>query len=283
VVGDDVPAGDRGERPIDVKQDSPIDYICDIGIATSGDGVRFTRLDDQNPLFRHGEDEAYSFEDVCVVKHAEAYYLYCNRWDWKDPENPRINGVYIATSTDLVTWEKVGLAFPEASEIHRNACVLSNPQNEAVPVDGKFVMYLNNGLIAYSDDLLNWESTKLDELWPGGEGCFALADHDPAEPDQIVLFTGGHHTGHFYAIGEVLLSKADPGRAVDWLPRPVLVAEEQYPWEDCRDADEPSKLVSCFRYTIFFTGMTRHDGKWWAYYGGSEYYTCLAHADANST
>lgn len=260
-----------------------IDYICDIGVATSEDGVNFTRREDINPLFRHGEDTRYSFEDVCVVRHEGRYYLYCNRWDWKDAENPAINGVYVAVSDDLATWRKVGLVFPDATEIHRNACVLQNPENEAVRVDGRFVMYLNNGLIAYSDDLLHWESVKLDQLWPGGEGCFALTDHSAADPDQIVLFTGGHHTGHFYAVGEVLLSKADPGRALDWLPRPVLVAEERYPWEDCRDAGDPDRLVSCFRDTIFFTGMTRHDGKWWLYYGGSEFYTCLAHADAHTS
>jgi predicted GH43/DUF377 family glycosyl hydrolase len=28
----------------------------------------------------------------------------------------------------------------------------------------------------------------------------------------------------------------------------------------------------------FFNGLTRHAGKWWAYYGGSEVYTCLATA-----
>lgn len=258
-----------------------IDYICDIGIATSEDGVNFTRLAEHNPLFRHGEDRRYSFEDVCVVEHDGTYYLYCNRWDWKDAENPAINGVYVAVSDDLLHWRQAGLVFPEATEIHRNACVLQNPDNQAVAVDGKFVMYLNNGLIAYSDDLLHWESTKLDDLWPGGEGCFAITDHSAANPDQIVLFTGGHHTGHFYAIGEVLLSKSDPARALDWLPRPVLVADENLPWENCQDVDDPGRLVSCFRDCIFFTGMTRHDGKWWVYYGGSEVYTCLATAPAD--
>src|SRR5207244_1924015 len=33
----------RGERPIDIKIDSEIDYICDIGLATSDDGIHFTK------------------------------------------------------------------------------------------------------------------------------------------------------------------------------------------------------------------------------------------------
>jgi predicted GH43/DUF377 family glycosyl hydrolase len=255
------------------------DYICDIGVAVSEDGVNFKRLEEYSPFFRKGEDAKYSFEDVCVVKFEDTYYLFCNRWDWKDPENPTRNGVFMATSKDLLHWHKVGLAFPQASEIHRNACVLQNPHNEAVRVNGKFVMYLNNGLVAYSDDLIEWESRKLELYWPGGEGCFALADYAKDRPANIILFTGGHHTGHFYAVGEVLLSKENPEKALEWLPRPVLAAEAKYPWEDCRSIENSEQIISCFRDCIFFTGMTLFDQKWWAYYGGSEVYTCLALAE----
>lgn len=257
-----------------------MDYICDIGVATSSDGIRFERAGEGGQLFRRGEDADFSFEDVCVVRHEDTYYLYCNRWDWRDFANPGRNGVFIATSKDLLHWEKVGLAFPEATRIHRNPCVLQNPDNEAVRANGKFVMYVNDGLIAYSDDLIHWESRETGEFWPGGEGCFALADYDEARPDAILLFTGGHHTGHFYAVGEVLLSKSNPERAIAWLPRPVLIAEERYPWEDARNATNPDEIISYFRDTIFFTGMTRHEGRWLAYYGGSEVYTCLATAIA---
>ena len=108
----------------------------------------------------------------------------------------------------------------------------------------------------------------------------------PKRPEDILLFTGGHHTGHFYAIGEVLFSKQNPGMPVEWLPRPVLYVEEQYPWEngmstaeDRTAFDERPVPVSYWRDTVFFTGMTLHGGRWWMYYGGSEYYTCLATAD----
>lgn len=256
-----------------------IDYICDIGVAVSDDGINFKRMNEYNPLFRHDEDKAFSFEDVCVVRYENMYYLYCNRWDWKDHSNPQKNGVWVATSKDLLHWEKVGIAFPDAARIHRNPCVLQNPNNDAVKVNGKFVMYINDGLIAYSDDLIHWESKELNHFWPGGEGCFAVTDYSEQHPDKIVLFTGGHHTGHFYAVGEVLLSKENPEKAIEWLPRPVLVAEEKYPWEDARSSENPEQLVSCFRDCIFFTGITQFEGKWWAYYGGSEVYTCLAFAD----
>jgi len=259
-----------------------IDYICDIGLATSADGVTFSKDDEHSPLFRTGEDVRYSFEDVSLAEWEGTFYLFCNRWDWTDPTNPGHNGTFLAVSTDLVHWEKVGLVFPHAQAIHRNGVILQTPDNRAARVGGQFVMYLNEHLIATSDDMLHWQSHRIasEHHWPGGEGCFALCGHDDADPDALVLFTGGHHTGHFYAIGEVRFSMRDPERPLEWLPRPVLAADPAIPWEDGRTAEPPYVLVSGFRDTIFFNGLTRHAGQWWLYYGGSEVYTCLAQAPA---
>jgi predicted GH43/DUF377 family glycosyl hydrolase len=270
----------RGEREIDVPMDSPVDYICDIGVATSEDGIRFTKDDAHSPFFRFGDDRRYSYEDVNIAQYGDTYYLFCNQWLWERADDPTINGTFLATSKDLLHWEKVGIVFPDATRIHRNAVVLQNARNEAVRVDGRFVMYINDGLIAYSEDMLHWTSRENPNRWPGGEGCFALANHDPERPDAIVLFTGGNHTGHFYAVGEVLLSTADPEKPLAWLPRSPLFAEPKYPYENGFTADAPHHPVSSFADCIFFNGLTRHAGKWWVYYGGSEYYTCLATAEA---
>ena len=271
----------RGEMPW--KGEGPCDYICDIGLALSDDGINFKKESEHSPFFRKNGDEKFSFEDVCIVEHEGVYYLFCNRWDWTCMNDPHRNGAFLAVSKDLLHWEKQGLLFPEAEVIHRNACVLQNPHNQAVSVDGKFVMYLNDHLIAFSDDLVHWQSRVIPEAtrWPGGEGCFALCDYNDARPDDILLFTGGHHTGHFYAIGEVLMSKKDVTRPIEWLPRPVLIADPSNPWEAGKSAHPPHGNVSYWRDTVFFTGMTLHDSRWWMYYGGSEYYECLAHAPQN--
>ena len=276
----------RGEQELPFKdrreyRDCPIDYICDIGLAVSGDGIRFERVGNSG-FFRAGEDEKYSFEDACVVKYQDTYYLFCNRWDWLNREDPSICGVFLAISKDLTRWEKIGLIFPDAKIIHRNPVVIQNPDNNAVKINGKFVMYLNNGLIAYSKDLIHWESHSVKNLWPGGEGCCAVTDYSQKHKDKIVLFTGGHHTGHFYAIGEVLFSKGNPEEPIEWLPKPILYAEPEYPWENGLSASPPHVPVSYWRDTIFFTGMTRFNDKWYIYYGGSEYYTCLATAVLNN-
>jgi predicted GH43/DUF377 family glycosyl hydrolase len=256
-----------------VKED--LDYCGDVGVAVSNDGIHFTKLKEYGQALRPGGSEKYSFEDVNVVSHEGRYYMFLNRWDWANIDNPRISGTFIAVSDDLLRWEKIGLAFPDAKRIHRNACVLQNPHNEAVRVNGKFVMYINDGLIGFSDDLLHWESVENPNSWPGGECSAAITDYHKDDPDSILLMTGGHHTGHFYAAGEVHFSKKDVTKPLEWLPRPVLTAEEKYPFEAGLSADG-KQPVSHWRDTVFFTGITLHQDKWWVYYGGSEYYTCLA-------
>jgi predicted GH43/DUF377 family glycosyl hydrolase len=266
----------RGERPIDVDIKSNINYICDIGVATSTNGIDFVKDTINSPFFRKGEDKKYSYEDVNVVKSGDTYYLFCNQWYWPDTHDFTINGTFLATSKDLLHWKKRGIVFPNSNTIHRNAVILQNGNNEAVRVNGKFIMYINYNLMAYSDDMIHWKSKKVNDHFPGGECCFALADYDPEHPDNMILFTGGNHTGHFYAIGEVLFSKKDPERPLQYLPRPVLAADSTIPYEHGFSATDPNKMVSSFADCIFFNGLTLYQNKWWFYYGGSEYYTCLA-------
>ena len=83
--------------------------------------------------------------------------MFCNQWFWENQKDLKQNGTFLATSKDLRHWTKVGIVFPEAKRTHRNGVVLQNPHNEAVKVDGKYIMYLNDGLIAYSDDLIKSE------------------------------------------------------------------------------------------------------------------------------
>ena len=153
----------RGERELDRKPG----YICDIGLATSKDGIHFTKDTAHSPFFGKGKDKDFSFEDVCLVRIKGTYYLFCNVWDWTRAEDPKASGAFLATSKDMVHWTKRGLIFPHASEIHRNPVVLQTPDNEAVKANGKFVMYLDYGLVAYSDDLIHWTSKKVANPWPG--------------------------------------------------------------------------------------------------------------------
>lgn len=156
--------GERSCEPID-----GIDYICKIGLAESADGLRFTRITSDAPLF--GADDPFSYEDVSLVRLGETFHLFCNRWDWERIDDPAVSGCWLATSTDLRHWTEHGLVYPDAERIHRNGVVLCDPDNRPVRVDGHYLMYLNGHVIGRSSDLLHWESTQLETRWPGGEGA----------------------------------------------------------------------------------------------------------------
>ena len=278
----------RGEFPVPETPEyegwdnAVADYQCDIGLAVSNDGgYTFERV--AGPFIK-GDDLNGSFEDVCCVLHDGTYYMFCNRWDFTNMESTDECGVTMSTSTDLVNWDYKGIVFPGTEKMHRNACVLQDENNNAVrDHNGRFVMYLNHGLIAYSNDMVNWESKEVETEWPGGEGCFALCRHNSERPDDIVLFTGGPHTGHWYAIGEVLFSLNNPEIPVDILPRPVLHADAHIPYEMGYAAEPPYLPVSYWRDSVFFTGLTRVGDKYHVHYTGSEYYTSLAFAKAKNS
>lgn len=217
-----------------------------------------------------------------VSKQGDTYYLICNQWFWERQGDTSINGTFLATSMGLLNWTKIGIVFPRAKRTHRSAVVLQNPHNEAVQVNGKYLMYIDEELIAWSEDMMHWESHENPHHWPGGECCFALADHNPKRPEDIILFARGSHTGHFYAVGEVLLSKANPEKLLKWQPRSPLFAEPKYPFEHGFTATPPHKQISTFEDCIFVNGITQHQGMWWVYYGGSEYYSCLATSTAEN-
>lgn len=267
------------EAPVNSRKTAQYDYLCDIGLAVSDDGINFSRL--AGPLLRRPEDWMFSFEDVNCVEHDGRYYMFVNRWDWLNFDNPALCGTYLAISDDLRHWEHQGLVFPHATRIHRNATVVQDPQNRAVrDTRGRFVMYINDSLIAYSEDMLHWESQELAAVWPGGECSLAIAHYRPEAPDDLVLFTGGHHTGHFYATGEVRFSLTDPETPLAWLPRPVLTADAAIPYENGYAATPPHQPISYWTDTVFGCGITLVGDTWYTYYGGSEYYTCLATAKA---
>jgi predicted GH43/DUF377 family glycosyl hydrolase len=276
----------RGEFPIpnepryEPMRSAGFNYLCDVGVAVSDDGIHFERI--AGPLLRRQQDWMYSFEDNNCIEHDGRYYLFLNRWDWLHINDPSICGIYLVVSDDLIHWEHQGLVFPKATRIHRNGTVVQDPHNKAVrDAQGRFVMYINDRLIAYSEDLLHWESKELESVWPGGECAVAISHYHPQDRDNLVLFTGGNHTGHFYAKGEVLFSLRDPEHPIDWLPRPVLAADPRFPYEDGFSAEPPHQPISHWRDTVFVCGMTVFRGRWYAYYGGSEYYTCLATAKAH--
>lgn len=242
-----------------------------IGLAWSDDGVNWEKCDN-NPVLRASENyEKKGAQDPRLVSFGETYYLTYTGW------HERGYDLCLATSKDLIRWKKHGPLFSSIGST-KSGTIVQNPNNEAVRVQGKFVMYLlesygdfHNDWIAYSDDLLHWEAKRISPQL-GGESCIAITDYR-GQNDDIVLFYAGNLLGksdnlsHLswsqspgwvgvkYAINEALFSRENPEQLLEVSRIPVLqplAPYEDASWKDC----------------LFMQGLTRHQNRWWLYYGG---------------
>jgi hypothetical protein len=151
-----------------------------LGHATSPDGLHWTR-DDRNALYRE-----HWVEDVCVVKHEDAYYMVAEGF---------LDRAELLTSPDGLTWTRRGLL-----DVRR-----TNGEPIARGPYGTRVLWRENGVwhlfyersdlgvwLAKSDDLTVWTNVQ-DEpvLRPGPE----LYDRDQIAMNQIV-----RHKGRYYAV-----------------------------------------------------------------------------------
>ncbi len=240
-----------------------------IGLAWSDDGIHWERYPG-NPVLEATEDYELpgGSQDPRVVRHDGVYYMTYTAWS---PPNCYLS---IATSEDLVHWTKHGPLFPELRWT-KSGTIVQNPSNEAVRIDGRFVMYVVDWkpfYIAYSDDLLNWEIKELEgEL--GGESGIAVTDYaDPGEDDIVLFYSGAleNRGDWFYAVGEALFSRDDPERRLAFLEWPVIRPLKPY--------EMAGNKENC----VFASGLLRHQGRWWLYAGAGDHVVALYTAPAKA-
>jgi predicted GH43/DUF377 family glycosyl hydrolase len=137
-----------------------------IGLATSDDGFHFTRMSE--PVLFPGNDslKVYEWEGGCEdPRIAEddqgTYYLTYTAYDGKTAR------LFVATSKDLITWQKHGSAFKQVrngefinkwSKAGSIVCRREGERMIATRINGKYWMYWGESNIyaAQSDDLINW-------------------------------------------------------------------------------------------------------------------------------
>lgn len=132
-----------------------------IGLAVSSDGLFFERgsspvLFPADDIRRHHEWEG-GCEDPRVVTAPDGSYVMM--YTAYDGVKARLS---VATSSDLVSWEKQGLAFPEMPEVWSKSgsivCEVVGDQMVAVEIGGKYWMYWGESSVyaATSIDLIRW-------------------------------------------------------------------------------------------------------------------------------
>ncbi len=243
-----------------------------LGYAESTDGIHFTRRD--QPVLSPSEDyeKDGGVEDPRLVQFGGTYYLTYTGYNKKDAQ------LCLATSRDLIRWERKGVIIPANTG---NWNVKWTKSGAIVPekIDGKYWMYFlgtssdnkDQAGLAYSQDLLHWtEATKTPAL-PVRPGFF---DSRVAEPgpspiltsDGIVLIYNGADDKLVYRTGVAIFDRKDPRKLLWRTDQPIFSPEEQ--WEK----------VGQVPNVVFVEGMVQQNNRYLFYYGGADTYLGVAEA-----
>jgi predicted GH43/DUF377 family glycosyl hydrolase len=287
-------------RAEDATGDSAIGHHTSrIGLAESADGLHFVRratpvLYPDTDAFRPYEWPGGVEDPRIVARDDGEYILTYTAWN---RDVPRLS---VATSRDLMHWEKHGPAFARAAdgrymrmETKSGAilCRFAGERCVATKVNGKYWMYFNvpDILIATSDDLLSWtpleddngHALKVLSPRPGYFDSWLVEAGAPAmltEHGIVLLYNAGNSNrdrqgdasvpAHTYTAGQALFDARNPVRLLARTDAPFLRPSEAY-----------EKSGQYKEGTTFVEGLVRFGGKWLLYYGTADSRVGVAAAD----
>lgn len=259
-----------------------------LGLAESSDGLRFTRhpapvlFPDKDA--QQGNEWPGGVEDPRLVETEDGrYVLTYTQWN---REVPRLA---VATSRDLVHWEKHGPAFADAAggkylatETKSGAILvrLVGERLVAAKVNGKYWMYYNvpHVQLATSDDLVHWtpledadgKALRVLSPRPGYFDSWLVEAGPPpllTERGIVMLYNAGNDQrigdpsipSRTYTAGQALFDATNPLKLLDRTPAPFLRPTEPY-----------EKTGQYVEGTTFVEALVRFKGRWFLYYGTAD-------------
>ncbi|WP_418500227.1 glycoside hydrolase family 130 protein [Flagellimonas sp.] len=259
-----------------------------IGMAVSDDGITYTKQPE--PIFYPDEDGQKlnewpgGTEDPRIVETEDGLYvLTYTQWN---REVPRLA---VATSKDLVHWEKHGPVFKKykegiyhTSETKSGAIVteLKNGKLVAAKIHGKYWMYYGvpHIWLANSTNLLDWQPLetyegKLAPVLSPRPGYFDswLVEAGPppllTENGIVVLYNAGNSQNigvkelgnRIYTGGQALFDPNEPWKLLDRTDAPFIKPELAF-----------EKSGQYKDGTTFLEGLVLFNGTWYLYYGTAD-------------
>src|SRR6266516_482505 len=243
-----------------------------LGYAESADGIHFTRR--PQPVLSPETDyeKDGGVEDPRLQKFGDTWYLTYTGYNKKDAQ------LCLATSLDLIHWERKGVILPAYKG---NWNVGWTKSGAIVPekIDGKYWMYFlgtsadktDQMGLAYSVDLVHWTEALDVPVLPRRPGRFdsRVVEPGPAPivtADGIVLVYNGVDDALVYRTGIVRFDRTDPRRVLSRTDTPVFAPEAA--WEKAGQVPN----------VVFVEGMVRQGSRWLLYYGGADKYVGVAAA-----
>lgn len=245
-----------------------------LGYAESADGIHFARRAEPVLSPEAAYEKDGGVEDPRLQKFGESYYLTYTGYNKKDAQ------LCLATSQDLIHWERKGVILPAYKGNWNRGWTKSGA---IVPekIDGKYWMYwlgtdadqANPMGIAYSTDLLHWTDSTETPVLPKRAGKFDSRVVEPGPPpiltaSGIVLIYNGADDRLVYRTGIAVFDRKDPRKLLYRTDQPVFAPEKE--WEK----------VGQVPNVVFVEGMARQGNRWLFYYGGADKHVGVAEAPA---
>lgn len=242
------------------------DYTSRLGLATSHDGIHFTRQDE--PIYYGGghEQETLGIEDPRVVKIEDTFYLVYSAvsedlsvevdpsWKEQIAKKPHIA---LSTTKDFVEYLDYDVILKDI--VGKNASLFPKK------VNGEYWLLFRAGVgqtfFANSPRLDYWPETypvfdKRSGFWDSvrvGIGA------PPIETEKgWLLFYHGVDKANIYRLGIMFLDRDDPRKILYRSPFPVLQPEEDY------------EKFGFIPNVVFTCGAVEKDGVYYVYYGAAD-------------
>jgi predicted GH43/DUF377 family glycosyl hydrolase len=234
-------------------QNTGTGVIC---LAFSDDGIHFERYVNNPVMVQEYDYEKEGVEDPRIVKFRDTYYI-----TYTGVGDQTSGNVCLATSTDLIKWEKKG------EILQPNIGAWNSYQIKAgaiVPemINGKYVMYLQGEMepwkarvgIAYSDDLIHWYESDNVPIMRPRSGYFDSMGVEPGAvvviEEGILLIYNGWNEEHVHKTGWVIFSNDDQKKILARCEEPILEPKED--WEG---------------HILFTESILEYEGNWYLHYG----------------
>ena len=258
-----------------------------IGLAESEDGIHMKRR--KTPVMYPDKDnmKEYEWEGGCedprvTMTEDGLYVMAYTSW------NRKVARPCIATSHDLVKWEKHGPAFAKAyngrfkdifCKSGSMVTEIKNGKQVLTKIDGKYFMYWGEHAVyaATSDDLVNWtpildEKNELATVIKPRPQYFdsALTECGPpailTDKGIVLLYNGKNQTNDSkrdkrftagaYCAGQILTDPKEPMKVLQRLDVPFF-----------RPMASFEKSGQYVDGTVFIEGLVFFKNKWYLYYG----------------
>jgi beta-1,2-mannosidase len=243
-----------------------------LGYAESSDGIHVARRSDPVLSPETDYERDGGIEDPRLVRFGDTYYLTYTGYNKKDAQ------LCLATSKDLIHWERKGILLPAYKG---NWNVRWTKSGAIVPekIDGKYWMYFLGTTpdnkdqmgVAYSHDLLHWTDATAAPILPVRPGRFDSRVAEPGPPPMmtakgIVLIYNGADDKLVYRTGIAVFDRTNPRKLLWRSDQPVFAPEKK--WE--KTGQVPN--------VVFVEGMVKRGDRHIFYYGGADKYVGVSEA-----